>query len=354
MSADDGGRRAPVRRAVLGTVLVAGVVAGVVVAVTTDDVASTASVELRADPSVEIHGTTPATRLVSATTGTVTSGTLREERQTAPDRVVVRDDLGTVATFTVGARTVSLRGPRRSFAESTTTATVATTAWVRLLDQPFTGTVDHAWLTARLADTSDDLLEFARQYSAGAPERRDASGSRVAGDASYGPLLADGTRQEGSDFNDFLGVPWRYGTRTDQPEAHQYGALDCSGYVRVVFGYRAGIPVSLDPDGASLPRRAVQMSDAGPGVVVIPNTGARPSALSALSPGDLVFFDASTDDGTLIDHVGIFLGADSTGAPRFLSSRKSADGPTMGDVRGRSTLSGTGLYATTFRAARRL
>lgn len=130
--------------------------------------------------------------------------------------------------------------------------------------------------------------------------------------------------------------------------------MDCSGYVRMVFGYRSGVPVVLQPDGVALPRRAVQMDDSAPGVTVVPHTGTRPSDLAGLQPGDLVFFDASTDDGTLIDHVGIHLGLDSAGAPRFLSSRKGADGPTMGDVRGRSTLSGSGLYATSFRSARRL
>lgn len=292
-------------------------------------------------------GSTPA-----AATGT--SGPLREERLSSPDRVVVRDDRGVLATFTVGSRSVTVRGAQRTFAETTTSATVTTTTWVRLLAQPFAGTVDHGWLAERVRDRSPDVLEIARQYTTGAPTVRDATGLRIAGDASYGPLQADGTRAEGSDFNDYLGVPWSYGAAVDAPEADQYGAVDCSGYVRVVFGYRAGVPLALQPDGVALPRRAVQMSASAPGVVVIPDTGTRPAGPGALLPGDLVFFDASTDDGTLVDHVGIYLGVDSAGAPRFLSSRKGADGPTMGDVRGRSTLSGSGLYATSFRAARRL
>jgi hypothetical protein len=283
-----------------------------------------------------------------------TTGPVREHRLASPDRVVLRDDHGVVATFTVGARTVVVRGPERVFAESTTAATVTTTSWVRLLAEPFTGTVDRAWLSARLTDTRDDVLSVAAQYLTGATDRLDATGLRIAGDASYGPLLADGSREEGSDFNDHLGLPWTYGTTVDQPEARQYGSLDCSGYVRAVFGHRMGMPLTLQPDGARLPRRAVQLADSAPGVLVIPDTGTRPTDLSALLPGDLVFFDASTDDGTLIDHVGIHLGTDSAGAPRFVSSRKGADGPTMGDVRGRSTLSGTGLYASAFRAARRL
>jgi hypothetical protein len=249
---------------------------------------------------------------------------------------------------------VTLRGPQRVFAESTTAATVTSTTWVRLLAQPFTGAVDYGWLAGWAGDTSEDVLDVARQYVTGAPERMDATGLRIAGDASYGPLQPDGTRAEGSDFNDYLGVAWSYGSTVDQPEPDQFGALDCSGYVRAVFGHRAGVPMTLQPDGTRLPRRAVQMSSSAPGVVVVPDTGTRPSSLAALLPGDLVFFDASTDDGTLVDHVGIYLGPDSAGAPRFVSSRKGADGPTMGDVRGRSTLSGTGLYATSFRAARRI
>jgi cell wall-associated NlpC family hydrolase len=283
-----------------------------------------------------------------------TTGPLREERMAAPDRVVLRDDRGPVATFTVGSRSVALRGPQRTFTESTTTASVTTTTWVRLLAQPFAGTVDQGWLSARLSDTSDDVLEVARQYVTGAADRRDASSLRIAGDASYGPLLADGTREEGSDFNDYLGIVGSYATGTDQPETRQYGALDCSGYVRAVFGHRMGVPMTLEPDGAALPRRAVQMNASAPGVMVVPDAGTRPRNFAVLQPGDLVFFDASTDDGTLVDHVGIHLGTDSSGAPRFLSSRKGADGPTMGDVRGRSTLSGSGLYATSFRSARRL
>ncbi|MGY1681028.1 NlpC/P60 family protein [Geodermatophilus sp. SYSU D01176] len=300
---------------------------------------------------------TMATVATTSQTGTSvpgTTGQLREERFSAPDRVVVKDGAGPVATFTVGSRSVTLRGPQRTFAESTTSATVTTTTWVRLLDQPFAGAVDYAWLAARIGDTTPDVLEVARQYTTGAPDLRDGTGLRIAGDASYGPLQADGTRAEGSDFNDYLGTPWSYGSRVDQPETDQHGAVDCSGYVRMVFGYRSGIPMVLEPDGMALPRRAVQMDASAPGVMVLPNTGTRPSGLGALQPGDLVFFDASTDDDTLTDHVGIYLGLDSAKAPRFLSSRKGADGPTMGDVRGRSTLSGSGLYATSFRSARRL
>ncbi len=321
-------------------------VAVLAIAVTTCVTAQTAAAKPRRTTTTTTAATTVA---LPGTTGVI-----REERLAGPDRVVVRDDLGVVATLTIGARTVTLRGPKRTFAESTTTATVASTTWVRLLDQPFPGAVDYSWLARRLEDRTPDVLATAQQYVTGAPTRIDADGQRYAGDASYGPLQADGTRAEGSDFNDYLGVAWTYGTYVDEPETDQYGAMDCSGYVRTVLGYRSGIPMSLKSDGVRLPRRAVQMLDSAPGVVVVPNSGARPTSTAKLLPGDLVFFDASTDDGTLVDHVGIYLGSDSAKAPRFVSSRKKADGPTLGDLGGRSTLTGTGLYATSFRAVRRV
>lgn len=291
----------------------------------------------------------------ASATATGSSATWSYRTLTNPSRTQVLSGTTVLATFTRGARTVVLSGPSRTFGESTTSATVTTTAWVRLLSAPFAGTVDTSWLTTALGDTRPDVLAIAAGYLTGAPPVLASDGQRISSDAHYGPLQADGTRAEGSDFNDYLGVTWTYGATTDRPEADQIESLDCSGYVRMVMGYRSHLPLSLDPDGgASLPRRAFQMLASAPGVVTVPNTGVRPSSTASLSPGDLVFFDASTDDGTQIDHVGIYLGKDSAGAPRFLSSRKTVDGPTMGDVGGRSTLSGTGLYATSWRASRRL
>lgn len=316
--------------------------------------ADTAEADRSAGKPERTKDTVTATATTTTDTLPVTSGPLRETWEHGPERLVLSDDRGIVAVFTVGARTVVVRGDQRTFQESTTSATVTTGSHVWLLPEPFDGVVDHQWLAARLTDPGHDLLDLARQYTTGAADVIEATGARIAGDASYGPLLADGSRQEGSDFNDYLGVPWSYGSTVDRPEAHQFGALDCSGYVRALFGHRGGMDMALEPDGVRLPRRAVQMAASAPGVMAIPDSGRRPSDLSALLPGDLVFFDVSTDDGTLIDHVGVYLGIDSAGAPRFVSSRKGADGPTMGDVRGRSTLSGKGLYASAFRAARRL
>lgn len=265
------------------------------------------------------------------------------EQRSSPDRVLAKDAGGrVVATFTAGARTVVLAGPQRTFAESTTTATVTTSSWVRLLPAPFGGSVDETWLRTALADTSPDVLATAARFTTGAPE-----------DASYGPLV-DGARVEGSDWNDYYGVTAVYDGVEDAAEPDQRGAVDCSGYVRLVFGHLGGLPMVLQPDGVRLPRRAVQMSTAAPGVMVVANNGLQVTDLSRLLPGDLVLFDASTDDGTAVDHVGIYLGKDSAGGHRFLSSRKSVDGPTMGDYRGASKLNGSGLYASSFRAVRRL
>lgn len=236
------------------------------------------------------------------------------------------------------------------------TATVTSDRWVRLLPAPFDGrwdAPDAAWLDAAMVDRSPDLLAVAFGYVAGAPELKVGS-LRVAGDASYGPLAADGARSEGADFNDYLGVSWRYGTTLDAPESRELGSLDCSGYVRMVFGYRAGLPMVIGPNGTGLPRRSSDQLASAPGKVTIPNTGAQATALATLAPGDLVFFDASASDGTRIDHVGIYLGVDGGGRHRFLSSRGKADGPTIGDIGSTSILDGEGYWARAFRAARRL
>jgi cell wall-associated NlpC family hydrolase len=89
------------------------------------------------------------------------------------------------------------------------------------------------------------------------------------------------------------------------------------------------------------------------GVTII-GSGEAGTHFERLQAGDLVFFDADPLDGPAIDHVGMFLGQDEAGHWRFVSSRKSPNGPTMGDLHGASLLDGTGLYARSFRSARRL
>jgi len=271
-------------------------------------------------------------------------------------RTDVRDSQGWLATFTKGSRTVTLRGPQRTFTESTAAASVAHDTWVRHLPTAYDTVIDKEWLKNALGDTTPDVLALAMQYIDGAPELRDSNNMLISSNADYGPLLADGTREEGSDFNDYLGISRQYGPLLDNPEAQQLASLDCSGYMRMIWGYKLGFPLaySADPSHIALPRRAVEMLASGPGTVIIPRKSITKNDLQQLRPGDLVFNDASTNDGTDVDHVGLYLGVDTNGGYRFISSRKLSNGPTMGDTGGKSILNGGGLYAKTFVAARRL
>ena len=265
-----------------------------------------------------------------------------------------------LATFTVGARTVLLRGRFRTLKEGP--HRVRHAQWVRLYPRPFREDVfDRGWLADAMAANAcgaPDVLAIAMQYIGGrAPLHADDDPSlQIAGDASYGPWI-DGEREEGADFSDYLGIAWHYdGEATDPPERRQFRCLDCSGYVRMVFGYRGDVPLCRAPrkDRSALPRRAHAMASHGPGVLIVPSSGRQIEKFDDLAPGDLVFFDADTDDGPQTDHVGFYLGTDTAHHHRFLSSRKTADGPTMGDVGGRSILDGDGLYARAFRSVRRL
>jgi cell wall-associated NlpC family hydrolase len=281
-------------------------------------------------------------------------------RETNPTRTVVTDASGQwLATFTNGARTVSLRGPSRTFTEPSASSPVVSTTWVRILPAPFEGRVSEPWLNAALADTSPDVLAIATQYVEGAPPIYDGSGLKIAGDAAYGPIdPVTGIRQEGSDFNDYLGIAWTYGANADAPEPEQINSLDCSGFIRMVWGYRSGLPLALSPSRAAIPRRAAHMLDAAPGVIIAPNQGAQMTNLTPLAAGDLVFFDIDPGDGGQIDHVGIYIGRDTGGRYRFISSRRTINGPVFGadygGQGGRSVLDGTGYWAARFRAVRRL
>jgi cell wall-associated NlpC family hydrolase len=124
----------------------------------------------------------------------------------------------------------------------------------------------------------------------------------------------------------------------------------------MVYGYRMGVPMCFDLnfDGLNLPRRSADIGPSGPGVIVAQGTSSAPP-LTSLQVGDVVVFDADVSEPVegQTDHVGIYLGVDSGGHPRMISSRKSANGPTMSDLGGSSTLDGTGTYATRLRIIRR-
>ncbi len=284
---------------------------------------------------------------------------LRRHELRDPDRTVLRDHDGDwVASFTDGARTVTLAGPERRFDEATATHGVTSTTWVRVLDEPYRGEIDSGWLAQARADTSPDVLEVATQYLPDAREVRTDDGVLVAGEAAYGPLDADGERPVGADWNDYQQRTATYGSgsarHVRRPTRSQAGAMDCSGFVRMVFGVRHPVPLTSKVDGGdSLPRISrLQASDA-PGVVPLQHRDGRVADLDAVRPGDLVFFDAGQDRRG-IDHVGIYLGTDEAGEHRFISSRPSSNGPTMGDHLEPSLLNGDGLFADTFVATRRL
>lgn len=278
-------------------------------------------------------------------------------RAEGPARSIVEDADGQwVATFTDGAHTVAVAGPERVFDEPTASEGVTTDRWVRILDAPFDGEVDGAWLDAARTDRSPDVLEVATQYFEDASEVTDDDGIVTSAPAEYGPLRPGGSRPVGSDWHDFRGTDATYGDDIDRAKPEEYGSLDCSGYVRIVYGFRFDIPMSLRPEGGvTLPRRSFEQAADAPGVVPIPDEGARPTDLGPLESGDLVFFDAPSDDDGRIDHVGIYLGVDDAGERRFIHSRRSHNGPTMGgDDVGASVLDGEGFFARGFRASRRL
>jgi cell wall-associated NlpC family hydrolase len=291
----------------------------------------------------------------------------RTQRRANPGRTEVRgSDNKWLATMTDGAYTVTLSGPVRVFSEPTAAHPVTHRVWVRTLPAPFDGKVDSTWLKYALKANKEavpDVAAIAMQYIAGAPVIFEA-GLQIAGDASYGPLK-DGEREEGSDFNDYLGIEWVYPEQVDKPEKRQRHCLDCSGFIRMVWGYRRHllgnnypdtIPLCLKPQKAhrAIPRRAFEICNAAPGVVIVPDTKVQVKDFSKLGVGDLVFFDADENDGTRIDHIGMYLGLDAGNHHRFISSRKGANGPTLGDYKGKSILDGTGLFARSFRAVRRL
>ncbi|MFI8515866.1 C40 family peptidase [Streptomyces sp. NPDC085460] len=289
-----------------------------------------------------------------------------------PARSVLRGADGRVkAVLTDGARTATLKGPARTFAEPAATASkVSTTDWVRLMPKPWTKDAQNArwfkdWYAENATSKKDDVFAVAFQYIAGAPQRKDAQGLVIAGDAQFGPLNTSGTRNgdlrlEQSDFYDFLGTPYPFRDGTvGAPETMRARSLDCSGYIRMVWGYRARYPLmSSDTAGDGLPRTANGMARSGEGADILPLTGItagdRPTTIDQLQPGDLVFFKLDTRTGNRLDHVGMVLGHDTEGHLIFISSREEVNGPTIGDIGGVSRLDGNGYYAKTLRSAKRL
>ena len=134
--------------------------------------------------------------------------------------------------------------------------------------------------------------------------------------------------------------------------------MDCSGFVRMVYGRRMGIPMCFHEnfDEINLPRGTKDIGPSGPGILV-EDSPSTPPPLDNIQIGDVVLFDADTGEPTegQIDHNGIFLGVDGNGNYRFISSRKTANGPTFADLGGQSTIdlpSGS-TYSSRLRKIRR-
>lgn len=293
-------------------------------------------------------------------------------RASSPARTIVRSDDGAWrATFTDGAYTVRHSGPSRTFSEPVRagitggTQTVTHNSYVRVMTSKWpSGKIPSAAeVDALLARADPDLFAIAFQYVTGQPAVTTADSTAVngqrmiSGDAAYGDDV-------GADFNDYMGVDWNYGSShggTDANETSEYAHIDCSGFVRMVFGYRLGMTLAklnYERPTVAIARTSALQADAGKsvGVSIIAPRNSKPSSFGNLAPGDLVFFDSHGGDNE-IDHVGIYLGVDNEGNDRVLSSRKALDGPTMkDDAAGTSPsiLNGTGYMPSGLRSARRL
>ncbi|MER5687676.1 NlpC/P60 family protein [Streptomyces sp. NPDC002205] len=332
------------------------------------------TVELRKDeqakaPAVQAVTDNPALRSSGAG---IKDGEQRWERLQNPDRTLLRGADGEVlASFTDGARTATLTGPSRTFTEpATTKSRVVTEDWVRLMPYQWKKGAEKEkwfkdWFKEFFGSEEDDLFAMAFQYVDQAPVKKDDEGVPYAGDANFGPINPNGSpgndyRLEESDFFDYLGIPYtfRNGT-TMQPRPERARSMDCSGFIRTVFGYRARYPLmATDTLGDGLPRTANGMARSDRGTDIIELKGItpadRPKNIDVLQPGDLVFFKLDQRTAQRLDHVGMYLGHDTDGHKIFVSSREEANGPTIGDKGGTSRLDGNGYYATTLRSAKRL
>ncbi|MCI3933651.1 C40 family peptidase [Streptomyces sp. AN091965] len=332
------------------------------------------TVELRKDEQDKA----PEVQAVTDTPGRLSNGASAQggkqtwERLRNPDRSVLRTEGGKVlATFTDGARAATLTGPSRTFTEpANTKSRVVTDDWVRLMPEVWRKGAEKEkwfkdWYKQFAGSEEDDVFAMAFQYVEGAPVKKDDEGIAYRGDANFGPLNPNGSegndlREEQSDFYDYLGIPYTFrdGT-TIQPEAKRARSMDCSGFIRTVFGYRARYPLmSSDTAGDGLPRTANGMArgKVGTEVIKLKGVGAadRPKTIDVIQPGDLVFFKLDARTKQRLDHVGIFLGHDADGHKIFISSREEVNGPTIGDKGGTSRLDGNGYYASTLRSAKRL
>lgn len=291
--------------------------------------------------------------------------TFRRVSNPAGTEVVEKDSGDVVARLTDKGRTAVVYGPERTLEEpDATDAKVTTDAWVRVIPHQWKKSGEESeWFGEWLAENKDseepDALQIGTEYFRGAEDKFDDDGLRYAGDADFGPMGDDGTREVGGDYNDFLEITVSHpDKKKDPPEKKDKNALDCSGFLRMVLGYRMDYPLfgKNETKGDRLQRQVQGMVDHAPGVLLHKDTGEKPDDLDKVTenmlPGDIVFFETDGEPG--LDHSGFYMGKDSQGKHRFMSSREAINGPTMGDVKGPSILDGNGLFANNFRAVRRL
>ncbi|WP_317446122.1 NlpC/P60 family protein [Streptomyces collinus] len=325
--------------------------------------------ELRKDEDAKIPAVQAVTDRPDLENSGKATGKQTWERLNNPTRSVLRGENGDIlATFTDGARTATLRGPSRTFTEpAATKSRVVTQDWVRLMPEAWHQGAEKEkwfkdWFKEYNGSEADDIFAIAFQYVQGAPVKKDDEGVPYAGDAVFGPFKEDGVdRLEQNDFYDYLGIDYTFRNGTTMvARKERYRALDCSGFMRMVWGYRARFPLmATNTDGDGLPRSADGMARSKVGVDVLKLSGpspwyTRPQNIDVVQPGDLLFFKMDHRTGNHLDHVAMYLGVDTDGHRVFVSSRKEVNGPTMGDKGGASRIDGNGFYAGLLRSAKRL
>jgi len=228
--------------------------------------------------------------------------------------VDVSDDLGWAATFTLGARSVLLRRPVPVILDglnSLTGATLRLDKRMRMLPDPFDGTVDEVWLNDALTTDDPDLGDLITMVMPGAADQV------VNGIPLWGHVDYDAT----AGLGDYLGIT----LDGVPPDLAKTGKISPAGFVRLLYG-----PAGLGMTYADIPTDPQLMArDTAPGVSVVDYVGAVPANNGLLQFGDIVAFDAgkgflTTREGHL-PHVGIYLGKDSRSEHRFFSVR-----PTVG------------------------
>ncbi|WP_328672042.1 NlpC/P60 family protein [Streptomyces sp. NBC_00328] len=325
--------------------------------------------ELRKDEEAKVPAVQAVTDKPDLENSGKATGKQTWERLNNPTRSVLRGENGDIlATFTDGARTATLRGPSRTFTEPTNTQSrVVTQDWVRLMPEAWRKGAEKEkwfkdWFKEYYGSEADDIFAIAFQYVDGAPVKKDDEGVPYAGDAIFGPFKEDGVdRLEQNDFYDYLGINYTFRNGASMvARKERYRALDCSGFMRMVWGYRARYPLmATNSSGDGLPRSADGMARSDIGVDILKLSGpspwyTRPKNIDVVQPGDLLFFKMDHRTGNHLDHVALYLGVDTDGHRVFISSRKEVNGPTMGDKGGASRIDGNGFYAGLLRSAKRL